>query len=141
MNPALSIALSGLDAARRRLDVSASNVANAGTTGALPEVQAVDTPQAYTPLRVTQHSLPSGGVRTDVAAVDPATYPQFSPASPYADGNGQIAAPNVDLVSERLDQIQAIHAYEANAKLIKVARDLEREAIESFGHSPTDIRA
>lgn len=49
MNPVSAIALSGLNAAARRVEVSASNIANQSSYGALP---GADGPAAYAPLEV-----------------------------------------------------------------------------------------
>src|SRR5689334_11555808 len=58
MNSIIATALSGLDAARKRLEVSAANVANVDSDGALPEASGDgEAPQPYTPLRVSQQPL------------------------------------------------------------------------------------
>src|SRR5579859_3733757 len=127
MNPIFSIALSGLNAATRRLDVSAANVANVDTTGALPGEPAASGTPPFQPLQVTQQPLTSGGTVATVGALQPAFTPSFSPDSPFANSDGLVAAPNVDLVTERLNQLDAVNAYKANLRVLEVANDLERE--------------
>src|ERR1700760_4343300 len=63
MSSISTIALSGLNAAARRLDVSASNVANAGSSGALPAADGsvpAGAPRAYDPLQIVQTDVAGG---------------------------------------------------------------------------------
>jgi flagellar basal-body rod protein FlgC len=134
MSSIFSIALSGLNAASQRLQVSASNVANLDSTGALPDPKtgATGTPAPYQPLQVSQQSLVSGGTVATVTPSTPAFTAQYSPDSPYADKNGLVGAPNVDLATEAVNQITAINAYRANLRVIQVADDLDRETINAL---------
>jgi flagellar basal-body rod protein FlgC len=143
MNSIISIALSGLAAATRRLDVSAANVANADSAGALPgsAAAAAGGPAPFQPLDVTQQPLASGGTVATVGNRTPAFTPSFSPGSPFANSDGLVAAPNVDLVSERLDQLSAINAYTANLRVIEAADQLDRETIDSLGRPSHDLSA
>jgi flagellar basal-body rod protein FlgC len=143
MSLTFSISLSGLDAARRRLEVSASNVANAGSAGALPDAATgkPGTPAPFQPLQVEQQPLPGGGTTAVVSPLDPTFVAQFAPDQPFADQQGLVADPNVDLVSERLNQLSAINAYRANLRVLQVAKDLEREAIDTLGRPSHDLSA
>jgi flagellar basal-body rod protein FlgC len=133
MNSIVITALSGLDAARRRLEVSAANVANVDSEGALPGPTAdASKPQPYAPLRVLQQPLLSGGTVTTIQPVDPAVAPRYAPEAPYAGPDGMVASPNVDLVTEGINRMTAVRAYEANARVIGVAVDLERETLDAL---------
>jgi len=121
MSMVSDIALSGMKAASLRLQVSAGNVANAGSDGPLPDAAgAANFPAAYAPLRVDQTETAGGGTRAMVGTVAPSTVPLFDPMAAYADGNGMVASPNVDLASEVMQQLMARTAFEANAKLLNV---------------------
>src|SRR5215813_6389163 len=114
MNSILSNAISGMQAATRRLEVSARNVANALTNGALPDAQgnfAPGVPQAYTPSRVDQVDQAGGGTRAIVSPIVPGYVPTYDPTAPYANADGQVAAPNVDLVGEAAQQLIARYAF------------------------------
>jgi flagellar basal-body rod protein FlgC len=140
MNSIISIALSGLNAAQKRLEVSAANVANAGTTGPLPDAtsSAAATAQpAYTPLQVDQQTLSGGAVSVKISAVAPATSTAYAPNASFADQAGLVAAPNVDLANEAVNQIQAAQAYRASAQLISVAGNLEKQLLDSFDPGST----
>jgi flagellar basal-body rod protein FlgC len=134
MSSIYPIALSGLNAASTRLQVSASNVANIDSTGALPNLTtgATTPPVPYQPLQVSQEPLVSGGTVATVTPSTPAFTAQYSPDSPYADKNGLVGAPNVDLTTEAVNQITAINAYKANLRVLQVADDLDRETIDAL---------
>jgi flagellar basal-body rod protein FlgC len=120
MSMASAIALSGLNAATLRLQVSASNVANAWSDGPLPtSSNAASFPNAYVPLRVVQTSMARGGTSATVGTVSPSYVPVSDPTAPYADGNGIVASPNVDLTNEIVQQIVARYSFAANAQVVR----------------------
>jgi len=129
----LSIATSGLSAASLRVSVAASNIANVQTTGPLPASGgsspspgagiAPTFPAAYVPLRVDQVSQSSGstpgGTVATVSTVSPSFTAQSDPGAPYANQDGLVAAPNVDLASEFVELAAAKYSFIANAKVIQ----------------------
>jgi flagellar basal-body rod protein FlgC len=121
MNSILSIAISGMQAAATRLQVSANNVANALSAGALPDAQGNypdGAPRAYVPQRVDQVDVSGGGTRAIVSDVSPSHVPTYDPGAPYANADGQVASPNVDLTQEAIQQLVASYAYAANARVV-----------------------
>src|ERR1700712_3598915 len=101
MSIASSIAASGMNAATLRLQVSANNVANAWSDGPLPSSKdAANFPRAYVPLRVDQIDTAGGGTSASIGTISPSYVSTFDPIAPYADGNGMVATPNVDLAGE-----------------------------------------
>jgi flagellar basal-body rod protein FlgC len=120
MSIASSIAVSGLNAASLRLQVAASNIANALSDGPLPGVPNPENfPSAYTPLRVNQTDVAGGGTSASVGAVTPATVSTFDPTAPFANSDGLVASPNVDLASEMIQLLIARYNYAANAQVIR----------------------
>ena len=122
MSSISTIALSGLNAAARRLAVSASNVANSLSTGALPNADGTvpaGAPLAYAPLEIVQTASAGGGTQTTVTTVTPPTTAVFDPQAPFADQNGFVAAPNVDLSQETVGQMIASYSFAANAAVLK----------------------
>jgi flagellar basal-body rod protein FlgC len=108
-------------AASRRLEVSAQNVANVRSDGALPDAQgnyAADAPRPYTPMRVDQVELSTGGTRAVVTEVSPGYQATYDPSAPYANEDGLIAAPNVDLADEMIQLLTAQLTYAANARVV-----------------------
>jgi flagellar basal-body rod protein FlgC len=127
----LSIATSGLSAASLRVNVAASNIANVRTTGPLPapgtsagsSSTSLTYPAAYVPLRVDQvdqssGSTPGGTVAT-VSTVSPSYTAQSDPTAPFANQDGLVAAPNVDLANEFVQMATAKYSFIANAKVIQ----------------------
>jgi flagellar basal-body rod protein FlgC len=126
-----SIASSGLAAASLRLQVSADNVANVSSTGPLPDAaNAANFPPAYVPQRVVQVDVPGGGTAATVGTVAPSYVPQYDPTAPFADQNGQVAAPNVDLANEAVQQAIASYEFAANAKVLQVASQLVKSLLD-----------
>jgi flagellar basal-body rod protein FlgC len=129
----LSIAASGLAAASLRLEVSASNVANSLDTGPLPGTNAANAanfPPAYTPLRVDQTAAADGGTAATMTPISPRFVPSFEPGAPFADQNGLVAAPNVDLANELVQQIVARYAFAANARVIRVESEMMKTLLD-----------
>jgi flagellar basal-body rod protein FlgC len=116
-----TIALSGMNAATRRLGVSASNVANAMSTGALSNADGMvppGDPTAYEPLEVVQTASAGGGTQTTVTTTTPSTTTAYDPQAPFANQNGLVAAPNVDLSQEMVNQMIASYSFAANATVM-----------------------
>lgn len=110
-------ALSGMQAASRRLENSANNIANQNSTGSASNDDAVR--QAYRPTDVVQISSDTGGVRTELRERNPATTGVYAPDDSAADANGIVQAPNVDTASELIDQKFATYDFKANAKVLE----------------------
>jgi flagellar basal-body rod protein FlgC len=122
MSNALSIAASGMAAASFRLDVSAANVANMMSTGPLPTAtgpNVASQPKAYVPLRVNQVAVAGGGTAATAVPVSPSSVPAYDPSASYADQNGMVAAPNVDLTNEAVQQIMARLSFAMNAAVVR----------------------
>jgi flagellar basal-body rod protein FlgC len=129
MDVTAAIALSGLNTASTRVQVSASNVANMDDTAPLPG-SGVPGPAPFVPTRVETISLGANGVQAQLSAAQPGTIPAYQPDSPYADGQGMVATPDVDLASELVEQIQAMQQYRASAALIMVDDRMKKAALD-----------
>ena len=118
MSNASAIAVSGLNVASLRLQVAASNIANSLSTGPLPDAaNAANFPAAYSALRVNQTDAAGGGTSATVATITPATV--YEPTAPFADDNGMVAGPNVDLANELVQLLVARYTFAANAQVIR----------------------
>jgi flagellar basal-body rod protein FlgC len=123
---AIGIALSGMDAAVKKLNASASNIANMQTAGSLN-----GTPAPYTP--VTAVSTSTGqGVRTDIIPKSDPFSPAYYPDSPFANSEGLVGVPNVDLAEEAVNMMLAETAYKANIATIKTADALQDELFRAL---------
>jgi flagellar basal-body rod protein FlgC len=120
MSIASTIAVTGLNAASLRLQVAASNIANSLSDGPLAGAPNPENfPTAYTPLRVNQTDIVGGGTSATVSLVSPATVSAFDPTAPFANKDGFVASPNVDLASEMIQLLIARYSYAANAQVIR----------------------
>ncbi len=122
MSSILSIAASGLAAASQRLQVSADNVANANSDGPSPSASAAvqaEYQPAYIAQQVNQVATPGGGTKAVVSNAQPGTVTAYDPTAPYADQNGNVSAPNVDVANEVVQQAIATYQFAANADVIK----------------------
>jgi|SRR5690242_3270788 len=133
MSIASTIAASGLNAATLRLDVAASNIANALSVGPLPDTaNAGNFPAAYTPLRVNQTDAVGGGTSASISAVSPATVPVYDPGAPFADSGGMVASPSVDLASELAQALIARYTFAANAQVIRADAQSSAALLDIF---------
>ncbi|MGA7803000.1 flagellar basal body rod protein FlgC [Bradyrhizobium sp.] len=124
MSSISTIALSGMNAAGRRLQVTASNIANVGSNGALPSANGtvpVGAPQAYVPLDVVQTASTDGGTQTSVATATPSYVATSDPSASFANQDGLVAAPNVDLAQQFVSTLVAKYSFAANAKVMQAA--------------------
>jgi flagellar basal-body rod protein FlgC len=120
MSIASTIAVSGLSVASLRLQVAASNIANASSDGPLPGAPNPENfPPAYSALRLNQVDSLGGGTSATVTNVSPSTIETYDPTAPYADGRGMVASPNVDLANELVQVLIARFSYAANAQVIR----------------------
>lgn len=125
---AINIALSGLTAASKKIAASASNIANVQTTGSLED----ENNAPYTPIRTEQKATTgeSGnpqGVHTTYTPKTQPFSPVYDPDSPYANKEGFIGAPNVDLAEEAINISLAELAYKANIETIRTAEEMSAE--------------
>ncbi|HYC03385.1 MAG TPA: flagellar basal body rod C-terminal domain-containing protein [Azospirillaceae bacterium] len=146
MSSITATALSGALTQSQRLANSATNIANARTTGALPPPPGgpqaggppppggpEGTPPPFQPLAGGQEAVagPNGGqgTRPVFRPANPSYLPEYAPESPFANPDGLVAAPNVDLARERVEQMQGLRSYQANLAALRTANEMEREIL------------
>lgn len=118
------IAGSALTAQSQRMNVSASNLANANSAVG-PDGQPYRARQVVFQLDPLQGQSAVGGVR--VSAVLESTAParlQYEPGNPLANEQGYVTLPNVDPVAETVNMISASRSYQANVEVINTAKSL-----------------
>ena len=135
MTAAITTGLAGALAQTVRIGVSASNVANATTRGALPGADGTTPegqPPAPTALRTVQTAGPESAAAPRARAVpaNPPFSPVFEPDSPFADGAGLVAAANVSLLQETVDQLGALRSFQANLQTVKAADEIVRSTLD-----------
>ena len=128
MGNTIGIAITGLNSAAMRLSASASNIANMQNTGSLTD-ESIPSYEAQTTQSTTTSS---GGCFTKFVTKEPATTIAFDPNAFYADENGLVKAPYVNLENELITMKQAEIAYKANAQTIKTASQMFDTIIDAM---------
>lgn len=124
-----SVAGSAMTAESERLNVTASNLANAdSTTG--PDGQPYRAKQvvfAVDPLggARTASGQQVGGVQVTGVVDDPKPMKTvYDPGNPAANADGYVTMPNVDPVEEMVNMISASRSYQANVETLNTAKEL-----------------
>ncbi|OON40695.1 flagellar basal body rod protein FlgC [Izhakiella australiensis] len=117
------IAGSAMTAQSQRMNVSASNLANADSvTG--PDGQPYTARQVVFQVDAAPGS-PTGGVKVAQVVDDP-TPPKlvYDPGNPMADEKGYVKMPNVDVVAETVNTMSASRSYQANVEVLNTVKQL-----------------
>lgn len=133
---------SGLTAERYRMDIISQNIANANTTrteDGTPYRRKVVTfaeKDSQTPfsrvLHAARDNYSGKGVRVSTVEEDKWTEMKmvYDPAHPDADENGYVLYPNVNIVTEMTNMIDASRAYEANATAFSASKAIALKGLE-----------
>lgn len=124
-----AISGSALTAQMQRMNVSASNLANADSVtstrgGAYRAKQVI--------FQVDELSGTGiGGVKVTEVIDDPMpTQLVYEPKHPLADARGYIQKPNVDPVAEMVNTLSASRSYQANVEVINTVKSLMLKTLE-----------
>ena len=137
----MRIAGSGMTAQRMRLNTISSNIAN---------IQTTQTPEGgpYRRKEVVLESMPEvknfGDILmstdpksdfqrvqvTDVISDTKAPLLKYEPDHPDANEEGYVAYPNINLMEEMTNMIQASRSYEANVTALQAAKDMALSSLE-----------
>ncbi len=132
----LKLSASGLQAERLRVDLATANLANANSTR---------TPEGgpYRRLDPVLRARPLEGafadqlrrsfrmVSIDRIVRDPRPPREvFNPTHPDADEDGILLLPNVQIVEEMVNLMNARRSYEANISVLRVSREMAQRALQ-----------
>lgn len=127
---AISIAASGLIAQNSRIGVIAENIANADSLPTQPGAEPYRR-KTINFKNVLDRVLGVDTVRVADVSVDRSDFGRrYDPAHPAADAEGFVLTPNVKMVIEMMDLREAQRGYEANLRVIDVARTIVGRTIE-----------
>ncbi|MEC7518365.1 MAG: flagellar basal body rod protein FlgC [Myxococcota bacterium] len=141
---AMEIAASGLGAQRTRMNVLASNLANARTTRTEdgqgpyrrmdPVFRAVPVADRFEELRGDAHAENAFVVEVPEIRQDDSP-PQriYEPSHPDADEDGYVEMPNVNVVEEMVNMITASRAYESGVTVMQSLKSMAKSAISISG--------
>lgn len=115
----LDISGSALSAQSKRMNVAASNLANANSVAG-PNGKPYKAKQV-----IFQQQLANGGVAVkEVVASEAPPRMEYKPGHPLANAEGYVAMPNVDPVAEMVNMISASRSYQANVEVMNTNKDL-----------------
>jgi flagellar basal-body rod protein FlgC len=121
------IAGSAMTAQSQRMNVSASNMANAESVVG-PDGQPYRARQVVfqvAPYAGQPAGGEIGGVKVSAVVQDPSPLKQvYDPTNPAANPQGYIFLPNVDPVAETVNMISASRSYQANVEVLNTAKSL-----------------
>lgn len=114
---------SALAAQSQRLNVSASNMANADSVAG-PDGQPYQAKQVVFQVD-SAAGQGIGGVKVAQVVNDP-TPPrmEYDPGNPLADAQGYVKKPNVNVVNEMVNTISASRSYQANVEVMNTTKSL-----------------
>ena len=131
------IAASAINAQSVRLNLTASNMANADTTASTEQ-------GAFKAKRATFQTLVNnelagvtaahnGGVKVSNIVDNKAATPRlYEPGHPNADANGMLFKSNVNEVSEMVEMMSASRAFQNNVEVLNTARELLLRTIDTI---------
>ena len=142
MFSSFDVTASGLTAQRLRMDVISENVANANTTrteDGTPYRRKIVT---FTEknnqknfdrvLKDVSAGYVGNGVKVSRISEDTTTEMNkvYDPSHPDADENGYVTYPNVNIITEMTDLIDASRAYEANSTAFSATKSMALKGLE-----------
>lgn len=144
MMESLAVSVSGMDAQRRRLNVIASNLANAQSTrtpsgGPYKRRDVVfQSAPVSGDFRRTFRQVASGPAAHALEGVSVSKVVEdrkpgqliYDPHHPDADPKGFVRLPNVNVMEEMVNMIGASRAYEANVQAVNATRTMWNKALE-----------
>ncbi len=122
----IDIAISGLRAQSKRMEVISSNVANAQSTDN-------GNGQPYRRLETVLKAAGDGigGVILDEITMDMSDFPKIlKPGDPNADAQGYVEMPNVKVPIEMMNLSAASRAYQANTAILKRYQQMVETTLE-----------
>ena len=135
----MRVSSSGMTANRRRMNTISSNIANVNTTRspeggpyrrkdvvleAIPEAKSFGEVLGDTQQKINRVQV------TDINVDQSAPRMVYDPSHVDANEEGYVAYPNINLMSEMANMIQATRAYEANASALSASKGMAMTALE-----------
>lgn len=130
----MDVTASALTAERLRMNIIASNIANAGVLRT-PEGGPYKRRQVIFETLLNQatkfdNDIPANPIRARIDVDERPGETRHEPGNPYANANGDVVMPNVSPTVEMVDLMTAARSYEANLAAIKVYREMVQKAIQ-----------
>ena len=140
---ALDISGAGMRAQRMRMRVISENLANTETVGPAGPYRRKDIVFKAVPIHDFDNTLQDtlGGIRGKATTVDSIAVGEvmadksppiqvYEPGNPLANAQGMVAKPNINVIREMADMMEASRSYEANLSAAKATQDMLISATE-----------
>ena len=126
---AFNIGTTGLVAQAMRLNITASNVANAESVAG-PDGRTYRARQVlFAPVPV-ENTQGAGVQVTEIVESNEPLRQEYKPYHPMADKNGYVQMPNVNPVEEMVNMISAQRSYQMNIEAMNVSRQLMLKTLD-----------
>jgi flagellar basal-body rod protein FlgC len=136
----LRVSSSGMTAQRQRMNAISSNIANINTTRTpeggpyrrkMVQLESMPDAKSFADMMLSNPEKKVNRVQvTDVTSDRAAPLLKYEPDHPEADENGYVAYPNINLMIEMADMIQANRTYDANVSALNTTKDMALKALE-----------
>lgn len=141
MFQSFDISASGMTAERFRTDIIAENVANVNTTSTedgtpyrrkIVTFEEKNVTLFSNVLANTRQTAVGNGVKVSKVTEDYETdfTKEYDPSNPDADENGYVSYPNVNIVTEMTNLIDASRAYEANVTAFDASKSMAQAGLQ-----------
>lgn len=139
---AMNISASGLTAQRARLDVTAENISNVNTTRTesgepYRRRMVVFEPRnegsfqdIFSRTAKGKYTSQQGVIVSEIIEDESPLKSVYDPSHPDADENGYVMMPNVDLLKETIDGMEASRAYDANVTAFNAIKAMATKGLE-----------
>lgn len=139
---AMNISASALTAQRMRLDIAAENIANVNTTRTengepyrrkMVVFEPIEQSNFQAVLNRTRRlrTADQKGVRVTQIIEDEREFKMvYNPSHPDANENGYVEMPNVDLLKETVDSMEATRAYDANVTAFNAIKSMATKGLD-----------
>jgi len=122
----IDIAVSGLRAQNKQMEVISSNIANARTTDAGKGEPYRRLEAVFKTQKDEISGVEVGRIEKDMSSFDSI----LDPGNPKADKNGYVQMPNVSLPVEMMNMSLATRTYQANAAVLKRYQQMVETTLE-----------
>jgi len=126
------VSASALEAQRMRMNVLASNMANAQTTKTEDgnPYKRKDVVFSSMPIKPNPSKVLTGVKVVDVAEDTSPPLTVYDPGHPDADENGYVLMPNINVIEEMVNMMMAIRVYEANVTAFNISKGMFQKTLE-----------
>jgi flagellar basal-body rod protein FlgC len=135
LNNIFGIAGTAMNSQLVRLNLTSSNLANAGTNASSPDTAFKAKRPVFQAILDQAQANPGfnavGGVKIKSIMTDQTTNPkQYEPSNPNADKDGYLFKSNVNEVSEMVELMSASRSYQNNVEVVNTARELMSRTVD-----------